>query len=298
MKLVHDAVTIMTPFLLAAVGGLFTELAGTLNIALEGFMLLGAFSSIVCAALVGSLSAGVLLGMGITVLFALVFGVISLYLQTNIFITGLAANLMASGLTVVLASTFFGSKGVITFPGLAAPAVFHSKILESLPGIGSLLSGYTAFVYISWAALVLSWLVLYHTAFGMRIRGTGMNPSAVSSLGLSPLRYKLAAILISGAACGLAGAMLTLNVSAFVPGITAGRGWIALVVIYLGNRTPGGILAASFIFGLSISFSNYAQGILALPADIILAFPYILTVAAMIGYQVYRTQRKRGTGNR
>ncbi len=292
MKLVHDAVTIMTPFLLAALGGLFTELAGTLNIALEGFMLIGAFFSIVFVSVTGSILTGILLGVLITVVFAFIFGVVSLYLKTNIFITGLAANLMASGLTVVLSSKFFGSKGIVTFPHLAPLTGLHTRIL------GGILYGYSFFVYISWLLVIVSWLVIYHTAFGLRIRGTGINPAAVSSLGLSPSRYKLAAILVSGAACGFAGAMLTLNVSAFVPGITAGRGWIALVVIYLGNRTPGGILAASFIFGLSISFSNYAQGILNLPADIILSFPYILTVAAMTMYQIYRIKRKRGLQGR
>ncbi len=280
MKLVHDAVTIMTPFLLAALGGLFTELAGTLNIALEGFMLIGAFFSIVFVSVTGSMLTGILLGVLITVIFAFIFGAVSLYLKTNIFITGLAANLMASGLTVVLSARFFGSKGVVTFPGLTPLKGLHS--------------GYSFFVYTSWLLVVVSWFIIYHTAFGLRIRGTGIHPDAVSSLGLRPSQYKLAAILISGAACGLAGAMLTLNVSAFVPGITAGRGWIALVVIYLGDRTPWGILAASFIFGLSISFSNYAQGVLNLPADIILSFPYILTVAAMTVYQIYRIKRKGG----
>ncbi len=298
MKLLHDAVTIMTPFLLAALGGLFTELAGTLNIALEGFMLIGAFFSIVAAHFTGSIIAGVFLGIAATVLFSLVFGIITLSLKTNIFITGLAANLMASGLTVVLSSKFFGSKGVIPFSDIPPLPVYHSKILEALPLAGHLFSGYTPFVYISWFLLGLSWIVLYHTAFGLRIRGTGINPSAVKSLGLNPSRYKLAAVLLSGAACGLAGAMLTLNVSAFVPGITSGRGWIALVVIYLGNRTPWGILAASFIFGLSISFSNYAQGVLNLPADIILAFPYILTVGAMIVYSMYTMYRRKGDSDR
>jgi simple sugar transport system permease protein len=103
----------------------------------------------------------------------------------------------------------------------------------------------------------------------------------------------MAGILISGFTCGLAGAMLTLKLSAFVPNITSGRGWIALVAIYLGNKTPWGIVVASFIFGFAESLSNYAQGAINIPADFILAFPYLITVLAMIGYSIWRHYRAR-----
>ena len=101
------------------------------------------------------------------------------------------------------------------------------------------------------------------------------------------------AILVSGFTCGAAGSMLTLNLQAFVPNITSGRGWIALVVIYLGNKTPLGILIASFVFGLAESLSNYAQGFMRIPADFILAFPYIVTVVAMVGYSAVRHYRAK-----
>ncbi len=293
IKIIHDAVTIMTPFLLAAAGGLFTELAGTLNIALEGLMLIGAFFSIVFVHLSGSIFIGVIFGVIVTVVFAFLFGAGSLYFKTNIFVSGLAVNLMASGLTVVLTDKLFGSKGSLVFPDLKIPALIHIKLVEAIPIIGNLLSGYTFFVYISWIVLLVTWVIVYHTPYGLRLRGTGRDSATIKSLGLKPEFYQLTAILISGAACGLAGSMLTLNVAAFVSGITAGRGWIALVVIYLGNKTVGGIIAASFIFGLAMSFSNYAQGVLNIPADFILAFPYVLTAAAMTGYAVYKVKKNR-----
>jgi len=296
IKMVHDAVTIMAPFLFAAAGGLFTELAGTLNIALEGLMLIGAFFSIVFVHFTGSVFIGVTAGVMVTVVFAFLFGAGSLYFKTNIFVSGLAVNLMASGLTVILAGKIFGSKGGIAFSNIKLPEVIHIKWIEVIPIVGKLISGYTVFVYVSWIVLLAVWITVYHTSYGLRLRGTGRDPSTIESLGLKPGFYKLSAILISGAACGLGGAMLTLNVAAFVPGITAGRGWIALVVIYLGNRTVGGILAASFIFGLAMSFSNYEQGVLNIPADIILAFPYALTVAAMTGYAVYKSKISRKEG--
>ena len=94
--------------------------------------------------------------------------------------------------------------------------------------------------------------------------------------------------------CGLAGALLTLKMGAFVPNITSGRGWIALVAIYLGNKTPMGIVIASFVFGFAESLSNYAQGAINIPADFILAFPYVITVLAMIGYSIWKHNREKG----
>jgi len=291
IPLVHNAVGIMTPFLLAATGGLFTELTGMLNIALEGLMLIGAFFSVVFAAATGSLLMGILLGILATMAVALMFGVISLYLKANIFISGLATNLLASGLTVVLAFQLFGNKGVIRFENIQKLPVLSIPALQKIPVLGDLLIGHNILVYVSWAVLFIAAVVIYRTPFGLRLRGTGMGKDTIASLGLNPTGYQLKAIIISGFTCGLAGAGLTLNLSAFVPNITSGRGWIALVAIYLGNKNPLGILIACFVFGFAESFSNYAQGAMNMPAEIILAFPYIITVAAMIGYSIWRHYR-------
>jgi simple sugar transport system permease protein len=292
LALVHNTVGIMTPFLLAATGGLFTELAGMLNIALEGLMLIGAFFSVVFAGLTGSLLAGMALGILSAMLAALLFGLISLNLKANVFIAGLATNLLASGLTVVLAFQMFKNKGVVRFelgrlPVLAIPA------LQRIPLAGDLLLGHNVLVYLSWLIVLAAALVIYRTPFGLRLRGTGLNAATIASLGLRPRAYQMSGILISGFTCGLAGAVLTLNLAAFVPNITSGRGWIALVAIYLGNKTPWGILAASFVFGLAEAFSNYAQGAIKVPADFILAFPYAITVLAMILYSIWRHYKAR-----
>jgi ABC-type uncharacterized transport system permease subunit len=292
LSLMHNAVGIMTPFLLAATGGLYTELSGMLNIALEGLMLIGAFFGLVFAGLTGSLALGVLLGTASAVLAALLFGLVTLQLKANVFIAGLATNLLASGLTVVLAFQLFKNKGVVRFelgrlPVLSVPA------LDRIPVLGHLLLGHNVLVYLSWAIVLASAAVIYRTPFGLRLRGTGLGAATVASLGLRPERYQLAGILISGLTCGLAGAGMTLNLAAFLPNITSGRGWIALVAIYLGNKTPLGIVVASFVFGLAEAFSNYAQGASEVPADFILAFPYAITVLAMILYSIWRHYRAR-----
>ena len=295
IPMLHSTIRIMAPFLLAATGGLFTELAGMLNIALEGLMLIGAFFSVVLAAATGSLFLGIALGICASVAAAYIFGFISLNLRANIFITGLATNLFAEGITMVLAFQIFGNKGVIRFANLPKLPVLWIPSLQRVPVLGDILVGHNVLVYVSWVAVVVAAIIIYKTAFGLRVRGTGSNPEAIQAIGLSPRRYRMYAILISGFTCGLAGAILSLQMGAFVPGITSGRGWIALVAIYLGAKTPHGILIACFVFGLAESFSNYAQGIIDIPADFILAFPYIITVIAMIAYSIVRHHRLKGS---
>lgn len=286
--LIYNSVGIMTPFLLAATGGLFTELAGMLNIALEGLILIGAFFSVVFTAFTGNLFYGIFLGILASMVVALIFGSISLYLRANIFITGLATNLFASGITIVLAFHFFGTKGVINFKNVPELPKFSSPFFQKIPFIGEIFVGHNILVYLSWLIVFISIILIYKTPYGFRLRGTGINPEAISSLGLNPKKYQLSAILISGFTCGLAGAFLTLNLGAFVPHISAGRGWIALVAIYLGNRKPLGIVIASFIFGFTESISNYIQGAMNVPTDFVLALPYLATVLVMIFYSIWK----------
>lgn len=291
IPILHSAVTIMTPLLLASMGGLFTELSGMLNIALEGLLLTGAFSAVVFTYYTGSMVLGTLLGIGCTMLLSAILASVTLNLKSNVFITGLAVNLFASGLTVVLSFYLFANKGVVVFDTIATLPLLGTPALAKIPILGDIFIGHSLFVYLSWLLLALSYLVLYRTPFGFRIRATGLHPEALSTLGMRPDRYRFASFLISGFTCGLGGALLTLNLGAFVPNITAGKGWIALVVIFLGNKTPFGLLIAAFIFGLADAFSNFAQGALNIPSDFILAIPYLFTLLAMVGSSIYAKKK-------
>jgi simple sugar transport system permease protein len=142
-------------------------------------------------------------------------------------------------------------------------------------------------------ALALIWLVIYKTPFGFRLRACDKESEALISLGINPGFYQICAILISGVFCAVGGSFLSLNLGAFVPGMSAGKGWIALVVIFLGGRKPQGILAAAFVFGLAEAFSIYAQGFWNIPADFILAFPYICTLIAMIAVSASTPQAQK-----
>jgi simple sugar transport system permease protein len=285
----------MTPLLLAASGGLFTELAGTLNIALEGLLLIGAFSAIVCAHFTQSIILGILAAILGAMTLAALQGVITLRLRANVFITGFAANLFAAGMTVVLSYRIFSARGVIAPEGIPRLRTLAVPFLEGIPVIGGVFSGHSRYVYASWVLLLVCWVVLYKTPFGFRLRACERHSQALVSLGLKPEAYRFAAFLISGFTCGIGGSLLSLNLGVFVPNISAGKGWIALVVIFLGNRKPLGLFIAAFIFGLADAFSNYAQGILRAPADFVLAIPYVFTLIVMISMSIFT---KRGNSVR
>ncbi|MGE0075897.1 MAG: ABC transporter permease [Sphaerochaetaceae bacterium] len=293
IPVLHSAVAIMTPLLLASMGGLFTELSGMLNIALEGLMLMGAFASIVFTHFTGNMVVGIALGVLASMLLAAILGTVTLHLKSNVFITALAANLFASGLTVVLSFKLFGNKGVVVFDEIASLPRLDIPVLAKIPVFGDIFIGHNIFVYMSWVLLALCAWVLYRTPFGFRLRATGIHEQAMVSLGMRPSRYRFIAFLVSGFTCALGGAMLTLNLGAFVPNITSGKGWIALVVIFLGQKKPIGLLFAALVFGFADAFSNYAQGAWNVPADFILAIPYVFTLVAMVLFSIYTSRKNR-----
>jgi simple sugar transport system permease protein len=283
----------MTPLLLAALGGLFTEVSGMLNIALEGLLLCGAFAAVAAAHYTGSLALALLAAALASLLLSALLAWLTLKLKSNVFITGLAVNLFAAGMTVVLSQRVFGTRGVAVPAALPPLPRIDIPLAGKIPALGSLLSGHSAFVYLSWALLALAALVMFKTPFGFRLRACAKCSPALVSLGLKPDTYRFTAFLISGFTCGIGGAFLSLNLGAFVPNMSAGKGWIALVVIFLGNRKPPGLLIAAFVFGLAEAFSNYAQGILNIPADFILALPHVFTLLMMVGVSVYLKARTK-----
>ncbi|MDR1900268.1 MAG: ABC transporter permease [Treponema sp.] len=289
----HSVVDIMIPLLLAASGGLFTELGGMLNIALEGLLLTGAFFAVVAVHYTGSLALGILGAVLGSMLLAAILGGATLRLRSNVFITGLAANLFASGVTVVLSQKFFGTRGVVVLRKIPDIRGLNVSLFRNIPVIGDVFFGHTFYVYIGALILLASWLALYKTPFGFRLRACGKHSPALVSLGLRPDACRFAAFLASGFACGLGGSFLSLNLGAFVPNISAGKGWIALVVIFLGGRKPQGILLAVFVFGLADAFSNYAQEFFNGPADFVLAFPYLLTLLVMVGVSIAAKRNTR-----
>jgi len=264
-----SSLTIMIPVFFASMGGMFPALTGTLNIALEGLLLAGAFSSFTVFFFTGNAAASILCAVITAVTLSAIHALAAFKLRCDMFITGLAVNLFSTGLCAILSDKIFKTKGVVALN-------FYN---ESELKVSVLLN---LFLFTGLILLIIAWIVIYKTPFGYRLRACDKNQDALLSLGIKPIVYKTSAILVSGFFCGLGGSFLSLNLGAYVPGMSAGKGWIALAVIFLGARKPHGILAASFVFAAAEAYSNYAQGFWNIPADFLLAFPYICSLIAMV----------------
>ncbi len=280
--MIPSILNMAAPLLLAAAGGLLTELAGVLNIALEGSILVGAFFAVVATLHSGSPSIGLIGG---TVAGALLAGILSWWVlsrRANLYIGGLAMNLLAGGITGTAATVMFGTRGNIRLE--------DSLRIGELPILGSFATGAgkaasagisPAVIAAALAAALLP-LLLRRTPFGLRLRATGEYPDALRCRGGTPETYKATALIISGAACGLAGAFLALDLGVYVPGMSAGRGWVALVAIFLGRRHPAGVVVACGLFAGAQYTGNMLQGRDILPGTVMAALPYVVTVVLLV----------------
>ncbi|MCH3918604.1 MAG: ABC transporter permease [Spirochaetia bacterium] len=279
--IINSMLDIMVPLLLAATGGLYTELAGTLNIALEGLMIMGAYFSYTAAAYTGSLFLGTMIGIAASLILAFVISKVTQMLKANFFITALAANLLAPGLTGALSFRFYGNKGILTFPDMPKLPLWNYPLLGQ----------HSPFLLIALLLLVLSYILIKGTAFGIRLKACGIDAGALKSYGIGQDRLREISFLISGFFCALAGSSLSLNLGSYVPGITAGKGWIALVIIYLGGRDIIGLLPATLIFAFAEAVSDNLQGFSSLPGDLVLALPNLFALLVLIGVSIYAGHR-------
>ncbi len=255
------------PILLAAIGGLFSDVVGKLNIALESLILTGAFTAYVVTVETGSPLLGLVSAGAAAALVACIFFALSLKGNANIFVTGLGLNLLIPGTIATISSVIYGTRGVLrpdSFPPLAR--------IGQIP-------------LLSLAAVLLvfiMWYLLTWTPLGLRIRAIGLQPHVSQIRGLSPFKLRLTALTISGLACGVAGALLVFSLRSYVPNISAGKGWIALAAIYVGRRRLWGVLWATLLFGITELAANSAQGILELPSSLLMAFPYAAATLVLI----------------
>lgn len=284
--LFHSALLALTPILLAALGGAICERAGVFNIGLEGMMLVGCFSGVAGSWFTGSAWLGVVFAALASAAYSMILAVGTISLRGDAVVLGVALNLLAVGLTGFLLRTVFGVQGTFSDPGLAGLGGID------IPFAGAVLSGHSALVYLSWAAVAVAAVFLARHPWGLRLRGVGEAPDAAATLGVSPARYQYAAVLVSGVLCGLAGAQLALgNVTLFSENMTAGRGWIAVVAVMLGRALPLGVLLAGLLFGIAEAVGFRLQG-LGMPQQATDAAPYVVTLAALFLSTARRRRRK------
>lgn len=256
------------PIIFAGLGALVSQLAGVLNIGMEGILLFGAFSSISAVILTTQPIIGILAGAIAGTLAALVISWAHVNRGGNIFIAGLAINLSAWGLIPVLSSMIFGVKGVL---GLEQQIGFR---VPTQPWVVLL-----AFLAIVLVVLLRQWLK--HTRYGIKFRMIHEDGLGAREMGISVSRIQRAALMLSGALGGIAGSFIALRLGAFVPNMSAGRGWIALVVVFLGSSSPAGVLVGSLIFVLAELIAGEIQSLSSLPG-IFVGLPYLLTFVILV----------------
>jgi simple sugar transport system permease protein len=284
ISLLAGMVRIATPILLAAIGELVTERSGVLNLSIEGTMLMGAFVGFLVTYNTESLWLGVFGAMVMGALMGLLMAVMASTLKVDQTVSGLAINLLASGLSFYLFRLAFADVGSSNLPSISTFNVIEIPFLSEIPFLGKILFSQYALTYLAFILVPIVTFFLYRTKYGLEVRSVGENPRAVDMKGISvPVRQYLA-IMFGGVMSGLGGAFLTLaSAGLFVPEISGGRGWIALAIVIFGNWIPFRIVLGALFFGLidSIQLSLQAVGV-ELPYQLLLAAPYVFTILALV----------------
>ena len=259
-----------TPLLLAALGGVFSERSGVVNIALEGIMLSGAWAGAYFSFISGSAWIGLLGAAGVGVIMAGLHAVASIKYYADQVVSGTAINLLAVGFTEFMLNRVWGQAG-------------GSPEVASLPNI----FGLNLMIYVAFILAFVSWVALYRTPWGLRLRSVGEHPLAADTLGINVYKMRYAGVLLSGVMGGLAGASLSIGLlSRFVDGMSAGKGFIALAAMVFGKWHPLGAVGATLLFGASQSLSTIFQlmGIQGIPTQFFNMFPYVLTMLILAGF--------------
>ncbi|WP_096156259.1 MULTISPECIES: ABC transporter permease [Bacillus] len=286
------AIIFTIPLLITALGALFSERSGVVNIGLEGLMVVGAFTGalvIVNMQMIWpgeqkALWLGLLIATIAGMLFSLLHAFASINLNANQIISGTAINMIAGAITVFLARTITGSGNIRINSFLPFDVTFLS--LSDIPIIGSLL--FTRTYPTTWLVLIilaLSTFVLYKTAFGLRLRSCGEHPHAAEAAGINVRKMRYIGVMISGAYSGLAGAIIVTTFAGEFTGTVAGLGFLALASLIFGQWKPLGILAATLFFGFASTIANVSQVIPSLaifPPVLLKIFPYVVTLLALI----------------
>lgn len=283
VTLVASALRATTPLLLSALGGLFSERSGIVNIALEGIMLFGALAAAVVAQqieaqLPGQRLAyvpwlGVLAAMIVGGAIAAIHAVVSIRYKADQIISGTAINLMAIGIPAVILT------------GLYDNSSNSHRIRNRLPEWGSGVFELSPLVYLAFALVPVVWFVLFRTPFGLRLRAVGEHPEAADSLGIDVRRVRYTAVILSGVLGGLGGAYLSIgNFNQFVAEMSAGRGFIALAALIFGKWHPLGVLGATLLFGAFEAVATSLGGGQILPPTLVQSIPFILTMLVLAGF--------------
>lgn len=267
-----------TPLIFAALGGMFSERAGVINIALEGLMLAGAFTAAVVTYEMQNPYLGFAAGMAVGAIVALIFAFAVIRFEADQVVTGFAISMLMLGLPAVISARLYDSAG-------STQQIAKEFLLPDFYNRLSIAS------ILAFAVVPICWYVLYKTPFGLRIRAAGENPEAADAAGVNVIRLRYVAVVISGILAAAGGAYLSIGQSSlFTRGMTAGRGYIALAALILAKWKPIPVLLACLFFGFTEALSIQMQGVVKMPSgeDIPVQFiqmiPYVLTIIVLAGF--------------
>jgi general nucleoside transport system permease protein len=281
--MVSSAIRLATPIILAALGGALCNRAGVLNFALEGKMLLGAFLGILAAYFTGNTYLGVLVGMLAGGLLGAIFAFVHLRYNVDLIILAIAINLLILELTVYFMRVLFGQVGSWSDPSIRKLPDIHLPLIQDIPVIGPILSGYNAIVYTAWIAVFVIYIVLFHTKFGRHVRAVGENREAAESVGINVFRVKFFALVISGMLAAMGGAFLSIgHLTLFTRAMSNGRGWIGITAALFGFNHPIGVLFTGTFFGFADAFALRLQNVTNIPPNLIQILPHFTTLLVLI----------------
>lgn len=271
------AVRLALPIFFAALGEIFAERSGVVNVGLEGMMLMAAFGGVLGSDLTGSALFGLLFALGFAMIVAAIQAYIAINLGGDQIVSGIALNIAVLGLTAFLARTIWEGGDV---PQVHGFETLSPPLLADIPIAGPILFEQSVFVYIAAVAVIVSWWALTRTAWGLRLRACGEDPHASDSLGIDVVRVRWQTMLICGALAGLGGAFLSLGeLFTFSDGMTGGRGFIALAVVIIAGWSPPKAIWAALLFSIFEALALRVQATnLDLPAELMLALPYVMTL--------------------
>jgi simple sugar transport system permease protein len=272
VSLIFSTIRLATPLILAALGGLFSERSGVINIALEGMMLAGAFTAAAITYGTGNPFIGLTAGAAAGLVIGLIHAVTCIRFKADQVVTGTALNILMLGVPAFLSGAFFLSSG-------STPQIPKEHLMPYTP------------IVIALAMVLIVWYVLYKTPFGLRLRSVGENPEAADAAGVNVARMRYSGVLLSGILAGIGGAYLSIGQSSlFTRNMTAGRGFIALAALIFGKWRPVQTMLACLLFGFTEAISIQMQGVVKLPSgeDIPVQFiqmvPYLLTIIVLAGF--------------
>ena len=285
---VYSVLRLTTPILLAGLGALITDRAGVMNIGLEGIMLCAVLAGVIGSAMTQNAFLGFLFALLVGMALGLLMAYFAIHLKTDMVLTGIAMNLLASGGTVFVLYAVANDKGMSTSLKSLTMPVINIPFIQDIPVIGTVISGHNLLTYLALISVAAMWILLYKTPLGLRIRVVGENSHAAESVGIHVKKVQYIALAISGILAAMGGAYMSMGyMDKFARDMTAGRGFIALAAEALGRGTPVGTLLSSLVFGTADALGSNLQ-VLDIPVQFVQMLPYVFTVVGLVLYSAMK----------